>query len=82
MKTIYLAALVGGLLCAVLAAIVGADFNSGLAPAGEKQQHAIAGAALWAVPGFGIGVVLGAIVGWFISARQRLRPASARSRRH
>ena len=82
MRTIILAALLGAVLGGLLAAIVGADFNGSLAAAGDRQRHALEGAALWALPGLALGGLLGAAIGWFISARRRLHSVKARSRRH
>ena len=60
MRTVVVAALIGGVLGALLCGIVGADFNSGLAPPDMKAQQALEGSALWAVVGFIVGTLVGA----------------------
>jgi hypothetical protein len=77
MKTIAFAAVIGATLGCLVAALVGADWNSGLAVADDKQRHALEGAALWAV----LGAVLGALVGAGIGSFAKLS-CSTTGRRH
>jgi len=81
MKSILSTALLGALIGCILAAMIGADFNAGLAPAGDKLQHAIEGAVLWGLLGLAFGGLLGAALGWLLGHRRRLHPVRVRTRR-
>jgi uncharacterized protein YcfJ len=63
MRIVVISALTGGAIGALLCGVVGADFNSGLAPAEMKRQQALEGAVLWAVAGFVVGALFGAAIG-------------------
>jgi hypothetical protein len=75
MRTVLIAAVIGGVVGALLCALVGADFNAGLARFGTKQQAAIEGALLWAGTGLLVGSLLGAAVGGIVKAVRSNRPA-------
>jgi hypothetical protein len=71
MRTILVAALIGALLGCVCAGIVGADFNAGLAPFGQKAQAAIEGALLWGTAGLVIGAIVGSSIATVVRAVSR-----------
>ena len=77
MRTVLLATVIGAVLGAILCALVGADFNAGLAPFGTKQQAAMEGAILWAGGGLVVGSLLGGAVGWIVKAMRRKGPPTS-----
>ena len=81
MKSISMTALLGALLGCLLAVAIGADINAGLAPAGDKLQHALEAAVLWGLLGLAFGGLLGAALGWLLGPRRRLHPVRVRTRR-